>query len=249
MLFAIFGFQGLSGREWYRQQASRAVNQAIGRVIRHKQDFGAILLCDVRFTYPDAIQQLPSWLRPYVKVYKEFGLVQRDLIQFFRTADKLVRSFSLVFLVVEPPSRFTLCPLCVQVVVPAMKVKCVRKDVATTASSRCDTHSAQGGSPEKGRQSYATTGSCRVNQHGEHKQKTLVIPRRTREGVETCFIISTAIYVHSDWLVTKELCRNPGKDFLLIHVWVVWTQLHTHQDMSRAAMLCLSVCLSIFIFP
>jgi len=25
----------LSGRDWYNQQATRAVNQAIGRVIRH----------------------------------------------------------------------------------------------------------------------------------------------------------------------------------------------------------------------
>lgn len=40
--------QTLSGREWYRQQASRAVNQAIGRVIRHKDDYGAIILCDTR---------------------------------------------------------------------------------------------------------------------------------------------------------------------------------------------------------
>ncbi|CAJ0931195.1 unnamed protein product, partial [Ranitomeya imitator] len=38
----------LSGQEWYRQQASRAVNQAIGRVIRHRQDYGAIFLCDHR---------------------------------------------------------------------------------------------------------------------------------------------------------------------------------------------------------
>ncbi|KAJ7333753.1 Regulator of telomere elongation helicase 1 [Desmophyllum pertusum] len=87
--------KGLSGRQWYRQQASRAVNQAVGRVIRHKQDFGAILLCDIRFTYPDAIQQLPSWMKGYVKVYKEFGLVQRDLIQFFRTADKMVDKSSM----------------------------------------------------------------------------------------------------------------------------------------------------------
>lgn len=41
--------QHLTGKEWYRQQASRAVNQAIGRVIRHRQDFGAILLCDTRY--------------------------------------------------------------------------------------------------------------------------------------------------------------------------------------------------------
>ena len=89
--FLFYITQGLSGRQWYRQQASRAVNQAVGRVIRHKQDFGAILLCDNRFTYPDALQQLPCWMRPYVKVYNEFGLVQRDLIHFFRAADKMVR--------------------------------------------------------------------------------------------------------------------------------------------------------------
>lgn len=44
-----FDFQSLSGQEWYRQQASRAVNQAVGRVIRHRKDYGAILLCDERY--------------------------------------------------------------------------------------------------------------------------------------------------------------------------------------------------------
>jgi regulator of telomere elongation helicase 1 len=28
-------YQGLAGGDWYNQQATRAVNQAIGRVIRH----------------------------------------------------------------------------------------------------------------------------------------------------------------------------------------------------------------------
>ncbi|XP_074066593.1 regulator of telomere elongation helicase 1 isoform X3 [Macrotis lagotis] len=84
------GAQYLSGHEWYRQQASRAVNQAIGRVIRHRQDFGAIFLCDHRFTNNDARAQLPSWVRPYVKVYDNFGHIIRDAAQFFRVAQKIM---------------------------------------------------------------------------------------------------------------------------------------------------------------
>ncbi|VFV33288.1 regulator of telomere elongation [Lynx pardinus] len=82
------GGQLLSGHEWYRQQASRAVNQAIGRVIRHRHDYGAIFLCDHRFTHADARAQLPSWVRPHVKVYDNFGHVIRDVAQFFRVAQK-----------------------------------------------------------------------------------------------------------------------------------------------------------------
>lgn len=41
--------RALSGEAWYVQQASRAVNQAMGRVIRHRHDYGAIILCDERF--------------------------------------------------------------------------------------------------------------------------------------------------------------------------------------------------------
>lgn len=39
----------LSGEEWYNQQASRAVNQSVGRVIRHRHDYGAIIFCDERY--------------------------------------------------------------------------------------------------------------------------------------------------------------------------------------------------------
>ncbi|XP_033043036.1 regulator of telomere elongation helicase 1 isoform X4 [Trachypithecus francoisi] len=82
------GGQFLSGQEWYRQQASRAVNQAIGRVIRHRQDYGAVFLCDHRFAFADARAQLPSWVRPHVRVYNNFGHVIRDVAQFFRVAER-----------------------------------------------------------------------------------------------------------------------------------------------------------------
>ncbi|XP_071671555.1 regulator of telomere elongation helicase 1 isoform X2 [Patagioenas fasciata] len=80
------GTQYLSGREWYSQQASRAVNQAIGRVIRHRQDYGAIFLCDHRFTTGDVRSKLPSWVRPYVNVYDNFGHAVRSVSLFFRVA-------------------------------------------------------------------------------------------------------------------------------------------------------------------
>ncbi|KAG9474605.1 hypothetical protein GDO78_004740, partial [Eleutherodactylus coqui] len=82
----------LSGQDWYRQQASRAVNQAIGRVIRHRQDYGAIFLCDHRFSSSDSRAQLPSWVRPYARVYDNFGHIIRDVSQFFRVAQKISQS-------------------------------------------------------------------------------------------------------------------------------------------------------------
>ncbi|KAM4736852.1 regulator of telomere elongation helicase 1 [Anableps anableps] len=83
------GMRYLSGQEWYKQQAFRAVNQAIGRVIRHKEDYGAIFLCDQRFKNSDARAQLPSWVKPYVRLYDGFGNVVRDVSQFFRVAQKI----------------------------------------------------------------------------------------------------------------------------------------------------------------
>ena len=41
--------KSLGGDAWYEQQAARAVNQAIGRCVRHAKDWGAILLADARF--------------------------------------------------------------------------------------------------------------------------------------------------------------------------------------------------------
>ena len=42
---------GLSGSSWYMQSASRAVNQSLGRIIRHKNDWGAIFFLDNRSVF------------------------------------------------------------------------------------------------------------------------------------------------------------------------------------------------------
>lgn len=56
------GSEKLSGSEWYTQQAFRALNQAVGRCIRHRDDAGAILLMDERFA--TLANKLPRWMRP-----------------------------------------------------------------------------------------------------------------------------------------------------------------------------------------
>jgi len=53
----------MSGSKWYDQQAWRALNQCVGRMLRHRYDHGAIMLVDQRFTQQH-LQSLPKWLRP-----------------------------------------------------------------------------------------------------------------------------------------------------------------------------------------
>ncbi|RNA23419.1 Regulator of telomere elongation helicase [Brachionus plicatilis] len=75
-----------SGTLWYNQQTYRAVNQAIGRVIRHKNDYGAILLCDERFSQMSSISQLPGWMRGHMKKINEYNSALDELGKFFNVA-------------------------------------------------------------------------------------------------------------------------------------------------------------------
>lgn len=54
---------GLSGRDFYSAKCMKAVNQCIGRSIRHARDWSAILLLDHRYAQPGIHQQISRWLR------------------------------------------------------------------------------------------------------------------------------------------------------------------------------------------
>lgn len=82
--------QYLSGDEWYSLEASRAVNQAIGRVIRHRNDYGAIILLDTRFNNFRIKNQMSKWLRDSIKVVNNFGEIMKDLKTFFKIAQSNV---------------------------------------------------------------------------------------------------------------------------------------------------------------
>lgn len=95
----------LSGDEWYSLEATRAVNQAIGRVIRHKNDYGAILLCDGRFNSPKLKNQLSAWLRNHIKVSNKFGETVSEICRFFKTAEASLPSPKLKPLLPDEASK------------------------------------------------------------------------------------------------------------------------------------------------
>lgn len=95
---------GLSGDAWYMQQATRAVNQAMGRVIRHRRDYGAIILCDERFRTDSTRRHLSKWLRDGVTVQPTYGAAAASLTRFFKLQAenaKKVRAGSAVFAAVH----------------------------------------------------------------------------------------------------------------------------------------------------
>lgn len=67
----------------------RTVNQAVGRVIRHRYDYGAVILCDERFGHSTLLSTLPTWVRPFVSVFRQFGEAQGSLVRFFKRAASL----------------------------------------------------------------------------------------------------------------------------------------------------------------
>ncbi|VDL58859.1 unnamed protein product [Hymenolepis diminuta] len=76
-----------TGRQWYKLQAWRAVNQAVGRVIRHIRDYGMIFLCDERFASPEARSHLPAWMQSSIRVFDSFGPVVKVTTEFYRNAE------------------------------------------------------------------------------------------------------------------------------------------------------------------
>lgn len=52
-----------AGREFYENACMRTVNQCIGRAIRHRNDYAAILMLDRRYSTARIQSKLPSWIR------------------------------------------------------------------------------------------------------------------------------------------------------------------------------------------
>ncbi|KAJ3371661.1 ATP-dependent DNA helicase chl1 [Allomyces arbusculus] len=79
-----------AANDFYINLCMRAVNQSIGRAIRHANDYAAIVLCDVRYYQPEIRAKLPGWIAermdppPPAAGSVPFGIVVGRLARFFR---------------------------------------------------------------------------------------------------------------------------------------------------------------------
>lgn len=76
---------GTASREFSENVCMRAVNQAIGRAVRHKGDWATILLVDRRYSQKRILEKLPKWIQASLAAGRSdtFGGVQKGLGDFY----------------------------------------------------------------------------------------------------------------------------------------------------------------------
>lgn len=72
-----------TGQSYYEGKCIKAVNQAIGRSIRHANDWAAIILLDHRFETSKVGEGLSDWLKNVTKSSTDYEGFHRELHEFF----------------------------------------------------------------------------------------------------------------------------------------------------------------------
>ena len=69
--------------EFYTNTAMRAVNQAVGRAIRHQKDYAAILVVDRRYNTSRIKDKLPGWIKNSLREPESIQKMEAGLFEFF----------------------------------------------------------------------------------------------------------------------------------------------------------------------
>ncbi|KAJ2000367.1 DEAD H (Asp-Glu-Ala-Asp His) box helicase 11 [Coemansia thaxteri] len=75
---------GPRARRFYEALCMRAVNQSIGRAIRHRADYAAILFLDSRYAEPRIASKLPKWITNESISATKFGPALAQLVSFYK---------------------------------------------------------------------------------------------------------------------------------------------------------------------
>ncbi len=65
----------------------RSVNQSLGRVIRHINDYGVLVLADTRFGHKwknNYYKDLPAWIKQNIKIQDTFKSFENGLDDFLK---------------------------------------------------------------------------------------------------------------------------------------------------------------------
>ncbi|XP_053356497.1 ATP-dependent DNA helicase DDX11 isoform X1 [Clarias gariepinus] len=71
------------GKALIENLCMKAVNQSIGRAIRHRGDYACIVLCDRRYARAGTLQKLPEWIRSSTRAHGNFGPAFASIRKFF----------------------------------------------------------------------------------------------------------------------------------------------------------------------
>ena len=83
-----------SGSEYYDDITMKAVNQSIGRSIRHAKDYASILLLDKRYSKSNIQSKLPNWIRSRLVVCDSFGPAFSQVTRFFKSKNSIATATS-----------------------------------------------------------------------------------------------------------------------------------------------------------
>lgn len=81
----------ISGGDWYALEAYRALNQALGRCIRSRHDYGAIILIDARFNQARNTNSISRWVLQRLMLFPDATTLLEQLRAFTATFPVLVQ--------------------------------------------------------------------------------------------------------------------------------------------------------------
>ncbi|XP_055549308.1 ATP-dependent DNA helicase DDX11 [Wyeomyia smithii] len=74
-----------AGSEYYENLCMKAVNQCIGRAVRHIRDYASVVLLDTRYCSSEKIRnKLPLWISENLQCFERYGQAHGSLVKFFK---------------------------------------------------------------------------------------------------------------------------------------------------------------------